>query len=96
MAGVESLVRWSHPLHGLIPPADFILIAKESGLIVGINAWIIVELGLCATLEAALRQYAVDPVQVELELTESILMEAGLEPRAQMPALFFLMDGTGS
>ena len=33
------------------------------------------EPGLCATLDAALRQHAVEPAQIELELTESILMD---------------------
>jgi diguanylate cyclase (GGDEF)-like protein/PAS domain S-box-containing protein len=38
--GVEALVRWQHPRHGLIEPAEFLPVAEETGLITQVDEWV--------------------------------------------------------
>jgi len=47
IVGVEALLRWPHPVHGLIPPEDFIPLAERTGLIGPLTRWV---------LERAVRQ----------------------------------------
>jgi predicted signal transduction protein with EAL and GGDEF domain len=78
VVGVEALVRWQHPKRGLLPPADFIPLAEESGLIVQIGEWV---------LDAACRQLkewrslGLGDVNVAINLASPSLQQAGLVSR---------------
>jgi diguanylate cyclase (GGDEF)-like protein/PAS domain S-box-containing protein len=75
--GVEALVRWLHPQHGLISPAEFIPIAEETGLIIPLGRWVLNE--ACREVRQwQLRYPSESPLTVNVNLSARQLKEAGL------------------
>ena len=72
LTGVEALVRWQHPRHGLIMPDRFIAIAEESGIIEPLGRWVL----FTACAQAAERLRAGGP-PVQLSVNVSARQFAG-------------------
>lgn len=102
--GVEVLLRWNHPEAGVVPPAKFIPIAEQAGIIDQIGDWVLREAGtqmgkwlgsglkpfrvavnvsarqlrrtdFVQRIDAILKETGMQPGHLELEITESTLME---------------------
>jgi diguanylate cyclase (GGDEF)-like protein len=86
IVGYEALLRWNHPEHGRVPPADFIPIAENSGQIVPIGAWVLRE--ACAQAAEWPSPYTIavnlSPFQFSQpnlpKIVDDILRETGLAP----------------
>jgi diguanylate cyclase (GGDEF)-like protein/PAS domain S-box-containing protein len=77
LVGAEALVRWDHPELGLVPPAEFIPLAEETGLIVPIGAWVLDQ--ACATLGRWSRKHQHGaPAALSVNLSARQLLSPGL------------------
>jgi diguanylate cyclase (GGDEF)-like protein/PAS domain S-box-containing protein len=103
--GFEALLRWQHPMRGLVAPADFIAAAEACGVIQPLGYWILHaacqqllrwsgqspedgwrlavnvsaqqfrQADFVSRVSTVLRQTGVNPARLELELTETLLIE---------------------
>ena len=112
VAGFEALCRWRHPEFGLIPPADFIPLAEQLGLIHELGGFVLET--ACAEAARAekdwvmavnlspvqfrdpqlplrighiLKRTGLAPGQLELEVTESLLIDNAAAARAALTAI---------
>lgn len=102
--GAEALIRWEHPNRGMISPDKFIPIAKETGIIIDINKWVLYEAcrqaaqwkkegyhpitiainlsgyklasqNIIQSLKNILDETQFDGKNIEIEITENIIMQ---------------------
>ncbi len=82
IAGIEALLRWNHPLRGMISPADFIHLAEANGQIVPIGQWVLEQ--TCAFIRELLElnlcdcpiSINVSPVQLQRQAFDQVVMDA--------------------
>jgi diguanylate cyclase (GGDEF)-like protein/PAS domain S-box-containing protein len=109
VSGAEALLRWRHPVRGLVSPAHFISIAEESGMIVPIGQWVLRE--ACrqgkAWREAGLApiRLAINVSAVELRAKDFVndfgllLLETGFDPgmlELELTETFLMQDSTAT
>ncbi|WP_344954367.1 putative bifunctional diguanylate cyclase/phosphodiesterase [Zobellella aerophila] len=77
VVSVEALLRWQHPVKGLLSPAEFIPIAEETGLIVPIGTWVIEETCRLAQAWSFLRDTHL-PLGISVNLSPRQLLQSDL------------------
>ena len=99
VCGAEALVRWMHPINGLVCPADFIELAENAGLIDSITIWVIN--AALAQIMAMQKQGCAVPVSVNLSVRnlhdkDLVRKVCDLLARYDVPASLFELEVTES
>lgn len=86
VSGLEALVRWRHPVRGLISPAEFVPVAERSSLIEKLGDWVFSRVCADAAKWPGLRvSINVSPVQLKargfLDMVQKCLEESGCDPK---------------
>jgi diguanylate cyclase (GGDEF)-like protein/PAS domain S-box-containing protein len=117
LTGAEALIRWRHPVRGIVAPSEFIALAEETGLILPLENWVLetacrqiaswasreqtADLLISINISAlqfrqpdfvrqvltTVERFGVNPRNLRLELTESMLVENIEEVIAKMAEL---------
>ena len=74
VTGAEVLVRWQHPELGMVPPAEFIPLAEETGLILSLGQWVL------ETACTQLALWAIRPEMAHLTLAVNVSAKEFCEP----------------
>ncbi|SEG78784.1 PAS domain S-box-containing protein/diguanylate cyclase (GGDEF) domain-containing protein [Marinobacterium lutimaris] len=98
LVGIEALLRWNHPQEGPISPAEFIPMAEETGLIVSIGRWVLLQ---ACRHAAKLRQHLDAPFRVAVNLSARQFDDLGLAAtvksvleETELPASFLELEIT--
>jgi EAL domain-containing protein (putative c-di-GMP-specific phosphodiesterase class I) len=75
IVGMEALVRWRHPQLGILPPARFIRLAEENGLIVPLGDWVI---HTACKAHHAWQSKRLAPARIAVNLSPRQFLHAGL------------------
>jgi diguanylate cyclase (GGDEF)-like protein/PAS domain S-box-containing protein len=88
VTGVEALLRWDHPIFGLVAPLRFVALAERNGLIIPIGAWVLQEAchqlaawghdGLSMSVNVSARQLGSTDL---VDVVRAVLEDSGIEPR---------------
>jgi diguanylate cyclase (GGDEF)-like protein len=76
IAGLEALLRWDRPGHGLVPPAEFIPVLEETGLISAVGRWVIAT--VCTQISRWIGS-SVGPLQVAVNVAGRQFVEGDFE-----------------